>query len=147
MVAIRPHGAKETSWGWSIDLGFDRDRCEEFGHKILSRRALAGIRAGGFSSIHLHAHQSNAFHVIAGKLVVREYERENFRKAVLASETILFSGDCIVIEAGDMHQFLALEDTRLLEIYVSKPGCDALPDDIQRFSENGCDPDLVLKYV
>ncbi len=143
MPSIMPHGAKATAWGWTFDLGNDQDRSEEYGHKVLSRRALAWIKRGGYSSIHLHAHQANLFSVLGGKLVVREFENESWE----VTESILYPGDHKLVQAGRMHQFLALLHTRLLEVYIASPGYDALAEDIQRFSENGCDESLTLKYV
>lgn len=146
MESPLPHGAKIKPWGWSLDLGCDRDRMEEFGHRILSRRALAFIKRGGFSSVHYHGEQSNAFYVFGGKLIVREFERDGSVPVILG-ETTLYAGDEMLIRAGQLHQFLAVDATRLLEVYVAKPGCDAMAEDIHRFSENGCDEELVAKYV
>ncbi len=87
------------------------------------------IRKGGFSSSHVHHRKHNHFHVISGKLRI-EYESPWSGRVI--------GRDCTLeIIAGFRHSFIALEDTRLIEIYTSADGSPIDPDDIERFTENG----------
>lgn len=87
------------------------------------------IKAGGFSSEHLHRYKNNEFRVLCGLLKI-EYQNVD-------SPRTLGTGDTMVVLAGTKHKFLALEVTRLIETYT--PAGNRLIDagDIERFSTGG----------
>ena len=142
-----PTGAELKPWGWTLSLGSDRERLNGgIELRAIDRRALACIRSGGYSSIHRHDFQSNAFYCLDGHLVVQTYVLE-LGRPMLDQTYHLFAGDSLIIPAVKLHKFLALTDVRLLEVYVASVGREARAEDIVRFSDNGCDESLVLQHV
>lgn len=144
----RPAGSESKAWGWNLPLGSDFDRIAGVRKtRTICRRVLAGIRAGGFSSIHRHDFQANAFFLLKGRMLLTEYEQDVYGKPVLEREHVLLPGDSVMVPARRLHKFLSLADCRLLEVYVACGGCDASADDIVRFTDNGCDESLTLQHV
>jgi len=89
------------------------------------------IRKGGYCSIHRHKHKFNQFIVLNGKLKVKiwkDYGTETLEDACILSDT----NECIV-PPNDYHQFIALEDCEILEIYWT----DLSASDIERKSHGG----------
>ena len=70
----------------------------------------ASIRAGGRSSCHLHPRQDNRFYVVSGTLIV------SFGDG-LASTPVLHAGNGLTVPAGVQHQFVAVTDVELIEVY------------------------------
>lgn len=87
------------------------------------------IKAGGFSSEHLHRCKNNEFRVLCGRLQIE------FQSG--ASPRTLGTGNTMVVLAGTRHRFLALEDTRLIETYTPADNSLIDPGDIERFSTGG----------
>jgi quercetin dioxygenase-like cupin family protein len=143
----KPPGAEDKPWGWNLCLGTDRDRSADgFNLRAIMRRVLAGIRAGGYSSIHRHDWQSNAFHLLEGRLLVSTYA-ESLGLPILDERFELRAGDSVVISPRRLHKFLALTDCRLVEVYVAVAGHEAKAEDIIRFTDNGVDESLILQHV
>jgi mannose-6-phosphate isomerase-like protein (cupin superfamily) len=138
----KPLGWERKPWGWSKSLGIDREPESPF--RIVCRRAFAEIDRGGFSSIHRHDIQSNAFFVLEGRLIVTTHSDAD--RDEIVSDTDLRAGDQILIEPKILHRFLAVQFVRLLEVYVPMPGASAEAADIHRLTDNGLDESLVLRY-
>lgn len=109
MITIKP-------WGTTVEL-LKSPFCE-------FHRAL--IKKGGKSSIHKHLFKINYFFVESGRLIIREFDQDQ-----IVNESLLTSGNFIECKAGILHQFEALEDTVLFEIYTPVPICN---EDIERKS-------------
>lgn len=71
----------------------------------------AEIKAGGFSSKHLHATKANGFYVERGILKVVIY------RDGLEDITVLRAGDYTAIDAGIEHRFECVEPCVLFELY------------------------------
>jgi quercetin dioxygenase-like cupin family protein len=142
----RPPGAEDKPWGWNLPLGVDLDYANGSKLRAIVRRVLAGIRAGGYSSIHRHDWQSNAFHLLEGRLLVTTYDAP-LGLPVLEETYELRSGDAVTIPPRRLHKFLALTDCRLVEVYVAVAGHEAKSDDIIRVTDNGVDESLILQHV
>lgn len=136
----KPLGWEAKPWGYTKTAGIDR--WPEAPFPIVCRRALAEIKRGGYSSIHRHQVQSNAFHVLEGRLIVSTHDE----RREIVTELDLRSGDQCLIEPNILHRFLAVSFCRLLEIYVPVPGATAEDADIHRLTTNGCDELMVLRY-
>ena len=85
------------------------------------------VKKGWQCSEHAHLHKQNRFYVISGQLKVRVF------KDGLEDETILNAGEMTDVNLRDRHQFIALTDCRLIEIYWVCLD----PDDIERHSKGG----------
>lgn len=72
------------------------------------------IKAGGYCSIHKHAHKYNLFYVMSGKLKVTIWRDED---RGLKDETILGEGQTTAVPPDFFHKFEALEDTECIEVY------------------------------
>lgn len=94
---------------------------------------LCDIEAGGYSSIHLHNAKHNRFIVTSGFLAVDVFDENN----KLADTFLLRAGMEWNIPAGMRHQFRALSETRLVEVYTRAGAEPVSLGDIHRFSENG----------
>lgn len=81
------------------------------------------IKKDTYCSWHKHAHKSNKFYVISGKLKIKTE----------LGETVLNPNDVFDVHAPTMHQFIALEDTVLIECAYLKID----PNDIIRESLGG----------
>ena len=88
------------------------------------------ILKGGYSSEHIHHRKHNEFRVLSGSLRVTV-------TGSLIPKTTIGVGESWFYEAGDRHQFEAIADTRLIEIYTSADGSPVDPDDIERFTTGG----------
>ena len=71
------------------------------------------VDTGGYCSQHKHQSKINAFYVISGELEIQRWKEYG-----LCDSTHLFAGDppCIV-PAGEMHKFIAHQETEALELY------------------------------
>ena len=85
------------------------------------------VKKGGTCSIHHHAVRNNAFFVEYGRLLVEIHKSECIDRTVLNSQA-----RCEV-PAGELHRFIALDDTAALEWYW----VDDISKDIVR-SDMGC---------
>ena len=87
------------------------------------------VRPHGFCSQHRHQHKWNGFFVERGELVVKMWQPSG-----TLDETRLGPGDCMTVEAGVVHQFIALEQGCVaFELYSVAP----LAEDIIRESVGG----------
>ena len=88
------------------------------------------IDAGGFCSIHCHAHKYNLFYVISGELEISVEKADQG----MVDRTTLLNGESMVVEPGQYHQFKAAANTVALEVYWTELG-----EDIYRKSSGGSD--------
>jgi quercetin dioxygenase-like cupin family protein len=92
------------------------------------------IKAGGRSSEHRHTFKENVFVVLTGEIEVRIWRAEK-----LVDRTILRAGTELVVPAGVWHDFLAREDSTVIEIYRA-----GLRDpDIERRTQGECRPEAI----
>ena len=70
------------------------------------------IKKGGYSSEHKHSNKTNLFYVIEGELLIKFW-----RKGNQVDETILKTGESMIIPVHVWHQFQALKDCKCIEIY------------------------------
>lgn len=96
-----------------------------FGNNVEVHRIFA--KKGHFCSEHTHRSKYNLFFVESGRLLIRT------RKDGLDDESVLEAGQSTVVKPGDRHQFEALEDSWVLEIYYVTLN----PHDIERSSQGG----------
>ena len=134
--------AEKKPWGYLEEIGRQHYSCEGVVNAVLARQVRARINPGGFSSIHRHNEQSNDFYVLSGQLWLREFRLDGAVPVQIGSQVMLEPNDHpLHFAAGHIHQFEAETAVVLLEIYVATPGGSAVPEDIERFSENGVRPD------
>jgi mannose-6-phosphate isomerase-like protein (cupin superfamily) len=93
----------EKPWG-KTQLVFENDTIHIY---------LAWIKAGGFCSKHFHKNKHNLFFVQSGSIIVKTWNEHSI------NEHKLFSGDKLLVHNNVSHQFLATEESILLEIYYS----------------------------
>ena len=91
-------------------------------------------RAGGYCSRHKHQTRTNQFFVIEGLLAIALWEA-----ADQIDITILGPGEQTTIPIGQDHLFVALEDTKAIEIYQAK----CMAEDIDRKWHGGLAPQLI----
>lgn len=94
----------------------------------------------GYCSIHYHNTKDNLFWVHKGTLIVRWWPDGVKHLPHLACERVLNANDTIVMSVGIVHQFEAVSDVEMTEVYRAseeegyiRPG----EHDIHRHSENG----------
>jgi quercetin dioxygenase-like cupin family protein len=87
------------------------------------------INSGAYCSKHKHRHQANHFHVLYGYLRIKVWKKDY----PLCDETILCSGDSMIVLPDELHQFEAITDTMAIETYWGE--CDER--DIERDSCGG----------
>jgi quercetin dioxygenase-like cupin family protein len=87
------------------------------------------ISMGGFSSEHRHQFKANIFHVLSGEIICRVWQPTGKK-----DETRISAGGQAVISPGVFHQFEAVADSRVIEIYVAGLGDGP---DIDRRTEGG----------
>lgn len=118
MARKLPIGSKIGKvWGWTKAL-FQSDTTEV---QVLQ------VEAGYVCSEHRHAHKNNLFYVIRGRIKVVTW------KDGLRDESVLEEGEMTVVKAGDWHQFEAVTNSQLIELYWATLD----PDDIERRSHGG----------
>lgn len=111
-------------------------KCYHFSETPDEQLDLCEIVAGGYSSIHLHEFKNNLFVVVSGLVRVRKFDSS----LNVLSERVIGRGECITVSAGYRHDFLAVEATRLVEVYWRIANAPPVQlADIKRFSENGVD--------
>ena len=86
------------------------------------------VDLGGYCSQHKHQSKINAFYVITGELEIKRWKDYG-----LCDSTHLFSGDMSIVPAGEMHMFMAHQETEALEIYWTELN----HNDIQRENVGG----------
>jgi len=86
----------EKPWGREIWIANE----PEYGGKILE------IRKGYSTSVHYHKVKKETIYVDKGKLLVRSGDKEY----------VLEEGQAVTIEPYTVHQLVALEDVRLIEV-------------------------------
>lgn len=95
----------QKKWGINTQI-FCNDTVEVY---------LAEINKKGYSSKHFHQNKYNVFHLQSGLLIVKIWhDEENW------SEVYLHEGERIVVPPNTWHQFLAIKDSKLIEIYYVK---------------------------
>jgi quercetin dioxygenase-like cupin family protein len=99
------------------------------------------IKKGGYSSKHRHVIKGNVFHVLRGSLVVREWSSD--LPNAIVDETILRAGQKTLVGPTRWHQFEALEDSEIIEVY----GAFLSEPDIEREGHGGvaCEAELKAK--
>ncbi len=118
MARKLPIGSKLGKvWGWTKPV-FQSESTELQHLKI---------KKGWRCSIHDHGHKYNLFYVLHGRLKV------TVEKDGLQDETILGPGEMTTIRPGDKHQFEALTNCELIELYWVTLD----PDDIHRHTQGG----------
>lgn len=118
----------EKSWG----------RCRTIFRDAQVEIVEAEIVAGGYSSIHKHLAKDNTFFVVEGELEVSLYPASmRPTKYILTSSSNPLEPCSLTIEPFIPHKFLALQKSRVIEIYRAKFGKAIEADDICRFGEGG----------
>lgn len=121
------------------------------------------LRAGGFSSLHVHTNKTNLFILVSGEVDVVHYKRQATGSRPTGFETpeelqtfidtdarrsdawreshresLAAKGDTAFALAGSAHSFEVKRDAVLLEVYWSTmPGEGVKATDIVRFRSNG----------
>ena len=90
-------------------------------------------RAGGYCSRHKHQTRTNQFFVVEGRLAIALWEA-----ADQIDITILGPGEQATVPIGQDHLFMALMDTRAIEIYEAR----SMSEDIERKWQGGFDQEL-----
>jgi quercetin dioxygenase-like cupin family protein len=75
------------------------------------------IKRGGYSSKHRHEFKGNVFHLLRGRVVIREWQGEGPKPIV--DETVLLAGQRAGVSPQVWHQFEALEDSEMIEVYIA----------------------------
>ena len=83
-------------------------------------------KAGHQCSEHKHVHKYNAFFIESGKMQIKVW-KNNYD---LVDVTEIGPGEMAIVDPGEFHQFIAIEDTIAYEIYW----VELLVDDIERRS-------------
>lgn len=104
-------------WGWTKPI-FCKNNVEI--HHISAKK-------GWQCSLHEHVYKFNLFYVLSGRLRVRT------TKDGLDDETVLGAGEMTAIKPGDRHQFEAITDCEVLEVYWVELNVN----DIKRYSQGG----------
>ena len=86
------------------------------------------VNPGAYCSQHKHQSKINMFYVISGELEIQRWKDYG-----LCDSTHLFAGDTSIVPAGEMHKFIAHQETEALEIYY----CELNHNDIQRENVGG----------
>jgi quercetin dioxygenase-like cupin family protein len=106
----------EKAWGSTESL-FDNSSTEVH---------IASVYEKGFTSKHYHKHKYNLLYIIHGSLLLKiwdDFDAEH-------SHT-LTTGKKFIVNPGILHQFIALEQTHIIEIYFT----DIDKNDIIRLME------------
>ena len=93
----------EKSWGKTV-LVFDNETIHIY---------LAWIKPEGFCSKHYHKNKNNLFFVQSGSIIVKTWDKDTI------NEYKLLAGDKILVNNNVWHQFIATEESIILEIYYS----------------------------
>ena len=86
------------------------------------------VELGAYCSQHKHKSKINMFYVISGELEIQRWKDYG-----LCDSTHLFAGDTSIVPAGEMHKFIAHQETEALEIYWAELN----HNDIQRTNTGG----------
>ena len=86
------------------------------------------VNLGAYCSQHKHQSKINAFYVIKGELEIQRWKDYG-----LCDSTHLFAGNMSIVPAGEMHKFIAHQETEALEIYWAELN----HNDIQRTNVGG----------
>lgn len=95
-----------------------------------ARVEAISIHRGGFSSRHQHTHQANGFFLCRGAVDIIGFKPNGER----VTHQLRAYGDFCIADAGEIHQFFALEDSDIIEIYLPAV---VRAGDIQRQNGNG----------
>lgn len=128
-----PADPLQKTWGWST-----RVYCNE--HLQVER---IYVRAGGYSSIHLHQHKANQFCVVRGDLAVNLFDDGN----TLTHCEAVPVGSSFLILPPARHQFVARSLVEGYEVYWTTDSTEIDPHDIVRFSNNGVDEEWTRRVV
>lgn len=82
------------------------------------------FEAGGVCSEHIHERRHNAFYVLSGEMIVREWRGDR------VTEHHLRTHDGLVVAPGVKHQFEGVKSGVALELYWGGP-----EEDIVRFTQ------------
>jgi mannose-6-phosphate isomerase-like protein (cupin superfamily) len=100
----------------------------------------AEIVAGGYSSAHKHLDKDNTFIVLSGEIEVLLYPASlRPQSHVLRPSLDALREQTLTVQPHVPHKFVALQATRLIEVYRAFHGKPLRPGDgdICRFSEGG----------
>ena len=86
------------------------------------------VNPGAYCSQHKHQSKINIFYVISGELEIQRWKDYG-----LCDSTHLFAGDTSIVPAGEMHRFVAHQETEALELYCT----ELKHHDIQRENVGG----------
>jgi quercetin dioxygenase-like cupin family protein len=85
------------------------------------------IKKGGYCSKHFHRFKHNMFFVEKGALRIKVWKKDYD----LCDETSLIDQQKTSVCPGDLHQFVAFEDTVAFEIYYNEPiGSDIIRESV-----------------
>ena len=96
------------------------------------------VELGGYCSEHKHQSKINAFYVVSGELEIQRWKDYG-----LCDSTHLFAGDMSVVPAGEVHKFIAHQQTEALEIYWT----ELRHSDIIRENVGGTSPTEIRKIA
>ena len=92
------------------------------------------VKDGGYCSRHRHQTRTNQFFVISGRLAVAIWEAKD-----QIDITILEAGEQTTVPIGQDHMFMALEDSKAIEIYEAR----CMAEDIDRKWQGG----MISQYI
>jgi len=90
------------------------ETAEIYSDKTVSVHFLK-INSGGYCSEHLHTFKETRFCVLEGAVLIRTWREPGS----LVDETRLMPGSLYVCPPGVWHQFEAIKDSRVIEIYTA----------------------------
>jgi len=95
--------------------------------------SILDVKAGGYSSWHLHRDRDNGFVCVSA--VIDVYTRVD---GGVGPWHRLNPGDQVKIAAGVVHKFECLQPGTVIEIYTPRQGASVREDDIERLDMGGC---------
>lgn len=116
-----------------------------FQNKMVAVHCLE-IKKGGFSSEHRHWIKTNHITVLRGELIIltwRDSENPSNHRKSMIDQTRLRAGGEFVCAPGIWHQFQAVEDSEVIEIYTA----ELLEPDIERRTRGGMKTIAELKAM
>ena len=90
------------------------------------------ILQGGYSSKHKHNNKFNLFFILAGKIEITLFTKDEEKKIIIGNQE---KSQKFIIRPGTFHQFKALQDTECLEYSFVR----LTEEDIIRLNEGGCE--------
>lgn len=118
---------EHKNWGskWCISQSIDK------------RVDLLFIKAGGYSSKHLHTTTSNSFFLLVGELQIITFEPHTEDSEDLVIKELNKDDVYTLVPKQTQHRFRALTDVMVLEITEKQTSSAFIDEDIYRFDEGG----------